>query len=138
MPASTQSLGMITSGGASGGASGMASCPASFGSIVPASSRGMGRLDRAPQAPMTSPASAPSTKRVARTPASSRARRGSAGRDSAAALQCPAMKTSAARILDGLGLRYELRTYEVGDEHAPAAVVAEKVGLPPEQVFKTL
>jgi Cys-tRNA(Pro)/Cys-tRNA(Cys) deacylase len=48
------------------------------------------------------------------------------------------MKTNAARILDGLGIRYELRSYEVGDEHAPAAVVAEKVGLPPEQVFKTL
>jgi Cys-tRNA(Pro)/Cys-tRNA(Cys) deacylase len=48
------------------------------------------------------------------------------------------MKTNAARILDGLGIRYELRTYDVGDEHAPAEVVAEKVGLPPEQVFKTL
>ena len=50
----------------------------------------------------------------------------------------PAMKTNAARILDSLGIRYELRTYEVGEEHAPAAVVAAKVGLPPEQVFKTL
>lgn len=49
-----------------------------------------------------------------------------------------AMKTNAARILDSLGVRYELREYEVGDEHAPADVVAEKVGLPPEQVFKTL
>jgi Cys-tRNA(Pro)/Cys-tRNA(Cys) deacylase len=48
------------------------------------------------------------------------------------------MKTNAARILDGLGLRYELRSYDVGDEHEPAAVVAAKVGLPPEQVFKTL
>jgi Cys-tRNA(Pro)/Cys-tRNA(Cys) deacylase len=48
------------------------------------------------------------------------------------------MKTNAARILDGLGIRYELRSYEVGDEHAPARVVAEKVGLGPEQVFKTL
>ncbi|MFT3774689.1 MAG: Cys-tRNA(Pro) deacylase [Minicystis sp.] len=48
------------------------------------------------------------------------------------------MKTNAARILDSLGIRYELRSYEVGDEHAPAEVVAEKVGLPPEQVFKTL
>lgn len=48
------------------------------------------------------------------------------------------MKTNAARILDGLGVRYELRSYEVGDEHAPAEVVAEKVGLPPEQVWKTL
>ena len=48
------------------------------------------------------------------------------------------MKTNAARILDTLGIRYELRTYEVGDEHSPAEVVAEKVGLPPEQVWKTL
>lgn len=48
------------------------------------------------------------------------------------------MKTNAARILDSLGIRYELRSYEVGDEHAPAEVVAEKVGLPPEQVWKTL
>ena len=48
------------------------------------------------------------------------------------------MKTNAARILDCLGISYELRTYEVGDEHAPAEVVAEKVGLPPEQVWKTL
>ena len=48
------------------------------------------------------------------------------------------MKTNAARILDTLGIHYELRTYEVGDEHAPAEVVAAKVGLPPEQVFKTL
>lgn len=48
------------------------------------------------------------------------------------------MKTNAARILDSLGIHYELREYEVGDEHAPAGVVAEKVGLPPEQVFKTL
>jgi Cys-tRNA(Pro)/Cys-tRNA(Cys) deacylase len=48
------------------------------------------------------------------------------------------MKTNAARILDSMGIRHELCTYEVGDEHAPAAVVAEKVGLPPSQVFKTL
>jgi len=48
------------------------------------------------------------------------------------------MKTNAARILDSLGIPYELREYEVGDEHAPAEVVAEKVGLPPDQVFKTL
>lgn len=48
------------------------------------------------------------------------------------------MKTNAARILDSLGISYELRTYEVGDEHASAEVVAEKVGLPPEQVWKTL
>jgi Cys-tRNA(Pro)/Cys-tRNA(Cys) deacylase len=48
------------------------------------------------------------------------------------------MKTNAARILDSLGIRYELRSYEVGAEHTPGEGVAEKVGLPPEQVFKTL
>ena len=48
------------------------------------------------------------------------------------------MKTNAARILEGMGISYELRVYEVGPEHAPAEVVAEKVGLPPEQVWKTL
>ena len=51
---------------------------------------------------------------------------------------CRAMKTNAARILDSQGVPYELRTYEVGDEHAPAEVVAEKIGLPPAQVWKTL
>jgi Cys-tRNA(Pro)/Cys-tRNA(Cys) deacylase len=51
------------------------------------------------------------------------------------------VKTNAARILDGLGIRYELRSYDagkLGDEHAPATVVAEKIGLPAEQVYKTL
>jgi len=49
-----------------------------------------------------------------------------------------AMKTNAARILDGLGITYELREYDVGDEHLTAAEVAARVGLPAEQVFKTL
>ena len=48
------------------------------------------------------------------------------------------MKTNAARILDGLGIRYELRDYEVDEEDLSAETVARKVGLPPEQVFKTL
>jgi Cys-tRNA(Pro)/Cys-tRNA(Cys) deacylase len=48
------------------------------------------------------------------------------------------MKTNAARILDTLGIPYELRSYEVGDEHASAEEVAQKIGFPPEQVFKTL
>ena len=47
-------------------------------------------------------------------------------------------KTNAARILDGLGIRYEIREYEVDPEEFSALVVAEKIGLPPEQVFKTL
>jgi len=48
------------------------------------------------------------------------------------------MKTNAARQLDQLGIPYELREYEVAEEHVDAATVAAKVGLPPEQVFKTL
>ena len=48
------------------------------------------------------------------------------------------VKTNAARILDALGIRYELREYEVDEENLSAESVARKVGLPPEQVFKTL
>jgi len=48
------------------------------------------------------------------------------------------MKTNAARVLDSLKVQYELREYEVDPEHLEAESVARKVGLPPEQVFKTL
>jgi len=48
------------------------------------------------------------------------------------------MKTNAARLLDTLGIRYELRDYDPGEEHLSAEQVASRVGLPPEQVFKTL
>jgi Cys-tRNA(Pro)/Cys-tRNA(Cys) deacylase len=48
------------------------------------------------------------------------------------------LKTNAARLLDTLGIRYELRDYDAGDEHLTAEQVAERVGLPAEQVFKTL
>jgi Cys-tRNA(Pro)/Cys-tRNA(Cys) deacylase len=48
------------------------------------------------------------------------------------------MKTNAARILDALGIAYEVREYEVDPEDLAAESVARKVGLPPEQVFKTL
>lgn len=48
------------------------------------------------------------------------------------------MKTNAARLLDALGLPYELREYEVDPEDLAAESVARKIGLPPEQVFKTL
>jgi Cys-tRNA(Pro)/Cys-tRNA(Cys) deacylase len=48
------------------------------------------------------------------------------------------VKTNAARILDGLGVAYELRSYEVDLEDLSATTVAAKVGLPAEQVFKTL
>jgi Cys-tRNA(Pro)/Cys-tRNA(Cys) deacylase len=48
------------------------------------------------------------------------------------------MKTNAARLLDSLGISYELRDYEVDPEDLAAESVARKIGLPPEQVFKTL
>jgi Cys-tRNA(Pro)/Cys-tRNA(Cys) deacylase len=48
------------------------------------------------------------------------------------------MKTNAVRILEGLGIAHELREYEVDPEDLSAERVAAKIGLPPEQVFKTL
>jgi Cys-tRNA(Pro)/Cys-tRNA(Cys) deacylase len=48
------------------------------------------------------------------------------------------MKTNATRILDRLGIAYELREYEVDPDDLSAETVAAKIGLPAEQVFKTL
>ncbi len=48
------------------------------------------------------------------------------------------LKTNAARLLDSLGIAYEIREYEVDEDDLSAESVARKVGLPPEQVFKTL
>ena len=48
------------------------------------------------------------------------------------------MRTNAARFLDTLKIPYELREYQVTPEEFSAELVAEKIGLPPEQVFKTL
>jgi Cys-tRNA(Pro)/Cys-tRNA(Cys) deacylase len=47
-------------------------------------------------------------------------------------------KTNAARLLDGLGIAYDLRPYEVDPDDLTAISVAKKIGMPPEQVFKTL
>jgi len=47
-------------------------------------------------------------------------------------------KTNACRILDSLGIHYELREYKVDPDDLSAENVAAKVGFPPEQVFKTL
>ncbi|HEY6805654.1 MAG TPA: Cys-tRNA(Pro) deacylase [Pyrinomonadaceae bacterium] len=47
-------------------------------------------------------------------------------------------KTNAVRLLDQMGISYELREYEVDPDDLSAETVAAKVGLPPEQVFKTL
>jgi len=49
-----------------------------------------------------------------------------------------AAKTNAVRLLDQLGIRYELREYAVDPDDLAAETVAAKIGLPPEQVFKTL
>jgi len=48
------------------------------------------------------------------------------------------MKTNAVRMLDALGVHYELREYEVDPEDLAAETVAAKLGMPAEQVFKTL
>ena len=47
-------------------------------------------------------------------------------------------KTNAARLLDQMGIRYELREYAVDPEDLAAEAVAAKIGLPPGQLFKTL
>lgn len=47
-------------------------------------------------------------------------------------------KTNAVRYLESLGIAYGIREYTVDPEEFSALVVADKVGLPPEQVFKTL
>lgn len=47
-------------------------------------------------------------------------------------------KTNAARILDGLGIAYELKEYPVDPNDLGAVHVAEMVGMPAERVFKTL
>src|SRR5438067_1578550 len=48
------------------------------------------------------------------------------------------MKTNAVRLLDRLGVPFELRSYEFDSDDLTAETVALKIGLPPEQVFKTL
>jgi Cys-tRNA(Pro)/Cys-tRNA(Cys) deacylase len=48
------------------------------------------------------------------------------------------MRTNATRILDELGVSYTLREYEVDPDDLSAETVASKIGLPAEQVFKTL
>jgi Cys-tRNA(Pro)/Cys-tRNA(Cys) deacylase len=47
-------------------------------------------------------------------------------------------KTNAARLLERLGVAYELRDYAVDPEHLGAEDVAAKLGMPAGQVFKTL
>jgi Cys-tRNA(Pro)/Cys-tRNA(Cys) deacylase len=47
-------------------------------------------------------------------------------------------KTNAARILDAAGAQYEIREYAVDENDLSAPHVAAAIGMPPEQVFKTL
>ena len=47
-------------------------------------------------------------------------------------------KTNAARLLDAAGIAYELIPYEVDENNLAADHVAEELGEPIEQVFKTL
>jgi Cys-tRNA(Pro)/Cys-tRNA(Cys) deacylase len=48
------------------------------------------------------------------------------------------MKTNAVRLLESLGVHYELREYTVDPEDLAAETVAAKIRMAPEQVFKTL
>ena len=48
------------------------------------------------------------------------------------------MKTNGARYLESLNIAFELREYEVDPDDLSAITVAKKIGMPAEQVFKTL
>ena len=48
------------------------------------------------------------------------------------------MKTNGARFLESLNIPFELREYEVDPDDLSATTVAKKIGMPAEQVFKTL
>jgi Cys-tRNA(Pro)/Cys-tRNA(Cys) deacylase len=47
-------------------------------------------------------------------------------------------KTNAIRLLEGLGIAFTTRSYEVSEEDLSAETAAAKIGLDPEMVFKTL
>ncbi|MBZ0178563.1 MAG: Cys-tRNA(Pro) deacylase [Melioribacteraceae bacterium] len=47
-------------------------------------------------------------------------------------------KTNAVRILESLGISFQTREYISSEDEFDAVSVAEKVGVEPEQVFKTL
>lgn len=48
------------------------------------------------------------------------------------------MKTLAVRMLDRMKIDYELREYEWSEDELDAVTVAQKIGMAPEMVFKTL
>ena len=47
-------------------------------------------------------------------------------------------KTNAVRMLEGMGVAFDLAAYDPGDGHVDAAEVARTLGVPPEELFKTL
>jgi Cys-tRNA(Pro)/Cys-tRNA(Cys) deacylase len=47
-------------------------------------------------------------------------------------------KTNAMRVLDREGIDYRIRSYELNEKDLLADRAAEALGMPPEQVFKTL
>lgn len=47
-------------------------------------------------------------------------------------------KTNAARILDKIAVHYDLIAYPVDEDHLNAVHIAEQLGQPIEQVFKTI
>jgi Cys-tRNA(Pro)/Cys-tRNA(Cys) deacylase len=49
-----------------------------------------------------------------------------------------AAKTNAVRLLESMGIAFELREYEVDPEDLSAETVAAKIGFPIGQTFKTL
>ena len=50
----------------------------------------------------------------------------------------PDKKTNAMRILESLGIEYEIHRYEVDEDHLDAIHAAESAGLEKEKVFKTI
>jgi Cys-tRNA(Pro)/Cys-tRNA(Cys) deacylase len=44
------------------------------------------------------------------------------------------MKTNAVRLLEAMGVAHELRAYEIYPDDLSAETVADKIGLPAEQV----
>lgn len=63
---------------------------------------------------------------------------GPAGLVTSQVVSADTMKTNAVRLLDEMGIQYELREYEVDPDDLTAETAAAKIGLPLEQVFKTL
>ena len=47
-------------------------------------------------------------------------------------------KTNAARLLDGLGIEYQLQSFTVDENDLSATAAAAALGMPARQVFKTL